>query len=72
LIPVYSGIKEKDAAAIEALEKNFECNTDYTSLNLKVKRAIGGSIKVQINLTADCFKAFCMMAGTAPGESAGY
>jgi phage anti-repressor protein len=54
--------------AREALERNFEAGIDYSSFNLTVKREIGATNKIQINLTADCFKSFCMMAGTAKGK----
>jgi phage anti-repressor protein len=54
--------------AREALEKNFEDGIDYTSFNLTVKREIGATNKIQINLTIDCFKSFCMMAGTGKGK----
>jgi phage anti-repressor protein len=54
--------------AREALERNFEDGVDYTSFNLTVKREIGATNKMQINLTVDCFKSFCMMAGTDKGK----
>jgi phage anti-repressor protein len=54
--------------AKEALERNFEQGTDFTSFNRTVKREIGATSKTQINLTVDCFKAFCMMAGTEKGK----
>jgi len=53
---------------LDQLKANFEEGIDYTSINQKVKREIGATQKRQINLTADCFKSFCMMAGTEKGK----
>jgi len=54
------------------LTKHFEIGIDYT-LNHLVERVEGnnggGSVRSEsIKLTLDCFKAFCMMAGTEKGK----
>jgi phage anti-repressor protein len=59
--------------ARETLENNFEKDVDF-NLNHKVKVQIEGGRTVKwpftaIFLTADCFKAFCMMAGTQKGKA---
>ena len=67
---------------LDMLKANFEEGIDYTSLNLTVKRESFDSTKrlnqkqgrggdrrsVKYHLTIDCFKAFCMMAGTEWGK----
>ena len=57
---------------LESLEKNFEKGVDF-NLNQEVKVQIEGTRNVKrpftaIFLTTDCFKAFCMMAGTDKGK----
>jgi phage anti-repressor protein len=61
------GYARKDSA-LRTLQSNFEENIDYFSLHIKVEREIGATQKQQINLTVDCFKSFCMMAGTEKGK----
>jgi phage anti-repressor protein len=58
--------------AREALENNFEKGVDF-NLNQEVKVQFEGTREVRrpftaIFLTADCFKSFCMMAGTEKGK----
>ncbi|HCF26952.1 MAG TPA: hypothetical protein DEV81_07025, partial [Cyanobacteria bacterium UBA11049] len=63
------GYSRKDKAK-EALVNNFERELDYTSefSTLKWKTPQGGRPSEFIHLTIDCFKAFCMMAGTEKGK----
>jgi phage anti-repressor protein len=64
------GYTRKDNA-LHVLKENFEKNTDYHLLNNKemVKRPQGGGPQpILYFLTIDCFKAFCMMAGTEKGK----
>jgi phage anti-repressor protein len=51
--------------AREALERNFEENFDFLTTRLK---STGGRPGDGYFLTVDCFKAFCMMAGTEKGK----
>lgn len=50
------------------LIRNFEQEIDYVSFNQTVEREIGASVREVIMLTIDCFKSFCMMAGTQKGK----
>lgn len=52
--------------ALEALQANFIKGLDFLTLGLKSPR--GGRPGQNINVTVDCFKAFCMMAGTPKGR----
>lgn len=53
----------------EMLTKHFTEGTDFL-LNAAVKQTdgSGGHNREEIRLTIDCFKAFCMMAGTEKGR----
>jgi phage anti-repressor protein len=51
--------------AREALERNFEERQDFLTLRLK---STGGRPGDGYFLTVDCFKSFCMMAGTDKGK----
>ena len=57
--------------AKDALERAFVEGEDY-HINRKVKvvkrKQGGGTAADSINLSLDCFKAFCMMAGTEKGK----
>ena len=62
------GYSRKDNAKA-ALRDNFIEDTDFLLLNSQEqKEGSGGHNREQIHLTLDCFKAFCMMAGTAKGK----
>jgi phage anti-repressor protein len=63
------GYSRKDHA-LEALERNFEKGVDFDSrLKGNQTKGRGGDRKtIDYYLTADCFKAFCMMAGTEKGK----
>ena len=61
------GYSRKDAAKRVLLE-NFKSDTGYSSLHRIVEREIGATTKEEIRLTTDCFKKFCMMAGTEKGK----
>ena len=65
---VWIGYSRKDAAK-RVLVNNFKEGLDYRTLHITVKRAVGGTTREVIHLTTDCFKKFCMMAGTAVGEA---
>jgi phage anti-repressor protein len=55
--------------AKEALEKNFEEGFDFRLTGkLSEQSGRGGQNIKKYFLTADCFKSFCMMAGTAKGK----
>jgi phage anti-repressor protein len=51
--------------AREALERNFEEGQDFLTTRLK---STGGRPGDGYFLTVDCFKSFCMMAGTEKGK----
>jgi phage anti-repressor protein len=53
----------------EALEPNFVEGIDFL-LNRGVKQSHGrgGHNRIEIRLTVDCFKHFCVMAGTPEGK----
>ena len=59
------GYKRKDIAK-DALLRHFGKSVDFTSF--PVETGNGGRPSEQILLTIDCFKAFCMMAGTQKGR----
>lgn len=59
------GYSRKDHAKA-AMEKNFAAGTDYQSR--AIGTVAGGTPREEIRLTVDCFKAFCMMAGTEQGR----
>jgi phage anti-repressor protein len=64
------GYSRKDHA-LRALRDNFEEGVDYHLPNNGevVKREQGGGTQpAKYFLTTDCFKAFCMMAGTEKGK----
>lgn len=63
------GYQRKDYAK-ETLVRNFERGLDYTSefSGLNRKTPEGGRPSESIYLTIDCFKSFCMMAGTEKGK----
>lgn len=51
--------------ALRTLQDNFEENLDFLSIKIK---STGGRPGDGYFLTIDCFKAFCMMAGTERGK----
>jgi hypothetical protein len=58
------GYTRKDHA-LETLKNNFEETTDFCSRLFGSKKSgRGGHNEVKYHLTVDCFKSFCMMAGT--------
>lgn len=62
------GYSRKDVAK-KALEDNFCQNKDYSLLHPHTEqKGRGGHNKETIKLTQDCFKKFCMMAGTDRGK----
>ncbi len=63
------GYSRKDHAK-RALLKNFELGIDFLlPISGKQKNnGSGGHNIEEIRLTTDCFKAFCMMAGTSKGK----
>ena len=64
------GYKYKKNAK-EFLINNFELNVDYIDeefLPQKVKTKVTGRSSEKFYLTIDCFKAFCLMAGTSRGK----
>jgi phage anti-repressor protein len=58
------GYSRKDNA-LETLKANFEEGTDFSGLK---RKSTGGRPSDAYFLTTDCFKAFCMMAGTQKGK----
>jgi hypothetical protein len=62
--------------ALRKLKGNFEVGMDYiivspASSNGEAEREsekFGGNNRIVVFLTLDCFKAFCMMAGTSKGK----
>ncbi len=52
----------------EALKSNFEENYDFCLTKRLSKTGKGGHNIKKYFLTTDCFKAFCMMAGTKKGK----
>ena len=57
--------------AKESLFENFELNIDYIDsrfLPQKVRTPQGGRPSEKFCLTVDCFKGFCLMAGTRRGK----
>jgi len=64
------GYTRKESARIR-LEGNFEKGIDYITQSIASANAEamkGGQNRVLIFLTVDCFKSFCMMAGTNKGK----
>jgi phage anti-repressor protein len=62
------GYSRKDVA-LETLKKNFAADLEFSGLNRKTpKGSKGGRPEEKYYLTTDCFKAFCMMAGTEKGK----
>lgn len=62
------GYSRKDSA-LRALESNFEASDDFHRYVEVVERPQGGGSPTErMALTADCFKSFCMMAGTEQGK----
>lgn len=63
------GYQRKDYAK-ETLVRNFERNLDYTFdfSGLNRKNPLGGRPSDSIKLSLDCFKSFCMIAGTEKGK----
>lgn len=53
------------ASALRALEEHFVAGEDFSTTKGK---SIGGRRPDQYALTTDCFKEFCMMAGTDKGK----
>jgi phage anti-repressor protein len=64
---VWIGYTRKDHG-LKVLLENFEENIDFCSRILGSKTGSGGHNKVNYYLTVDCFKSFCMMAGTEKGR----
>lgn len=62
------GYSRKDAAK-RVLVENFKQDADFLSFHQTVEREIGATIREEIRLTVDCFKSFCMMAGTEQGKN---
>jgi phage anti-repressor protein len=54
--------------ALDALKANFEEGMDYSGLNRNRSDGKPGKPYRAYFLTVDCFKAFCMMAGTEKGK----
>jgi len=61
------GYSRKDSAK-RILTENFAQDADFTSFHKTVEREIGATIREEIMLTVECFKSFCMMAGTEQGK----
>jgi Phage anti-repressor protein len=63
------GYSRKDSA-LRTLFENFEEGIEFDSTQKRnQKKQRGGDRKtVKYNLTTDCFKSFCMMAGTEKGK----
>jgi len=61
------GYSRKDNALV-ILKNNFEEETDFCSCLFRSKKGSGGHNEVKYSLTVDCFKSFCMMAGTDRGK----
>jgi phage anti-repressor protein len=57
------GYSRKDHA-LESLKSNFIEETDFCSRKGGSKKGSGGHNQVLYFLAVDCFKSFCMMAGT--------
>jgi len=53
--------------ALEMLKRNFQDGEDFSGKRLK---STGGRPREVYFLTSDCFKEFCMMAGTDKGKEA--
>lgn len=60
----------KDNAKTAFLKCNFTENLDYSLLKVKETKPDGtfSHYKEKITLTLECFKSFCMMAGTEKGK----
>ena len=56
----------KKQQAKEKLIRNFQRDMDFTLESVKTPN--GGRPSESIALTVDCFKSFCMMAGTDKGK----
>jgi phage anti-repressor protein len=61
------GYSRKDAG-LEMLKNNFIANKDFCSSENRSKAGRGGHNEMKYLLTARCFEAFCMMAGTDKGR----
>lgn len=61
------GYTRKDVAK-DALLRNFAISTDFTSSPEETGKPLGGRPAEKIFMTVDCFKSFCMMAGTEKGK----
>lgn len=55
----------KKENAFRALSDSFEEGQDFSS---QLSKSTGGRPSMEIRLTTDCFKAFCMMAKTPKGK----
>ena len=58
------GYARKDVA-LDLLKANFETGIDFSATN---RKSTGGRPSHGYFLTVDCFKAFCMIAGTDKGK----
>jgi phage anti-repressor protein len=56
------------ANALRILQSKFEAGTDYSSLLMNRSDGNPGKPYTAYFLTVDCFKSFCMMAGTEKGK----
>jgi phage anti-repressor protein len=56
------------ANALRTLQANFEAETDYSSILMNRSDGKPGKPYNAYFLTVDCFKSFCMMAGTEKGK----
>jgi phage anti-repressor protein len=54
--------------ALRSLKSNFIEDTDYSSLKRNRSDGKPGKPYTAYHLTTDCFKSFCMMAGTDKGK----
>jgi phage anti-repressor protein len=61
------GYARKDNA-VKALLNNFVENADFHLLRNKAEQVSGAKHVNEYRLTTDCFKSFCMMAGTEKGK----
>lgn len=61
------GYARKDSA-LRSLIDNFIEGTDYNLLHTKVEQVSGAKHVHEYRLTVDCFKSFCMLAGTEKGK----
>ena len=68
LVWQWIGYSRKDSAKRTLENAGFELGQDFQVIHINVDNSKGGPKERKIMLTIDCFKSFCMMAGTEKGK----